>query len=251
MFESTLEAQALDDGPRKLGTLSAAALAHVAIGLAILAGTAIIVPPVRTPEVPPIVLTIAPRIPLDELAPRPVRPPAPKKGADVEDPARSIVPRHHLPETLPLAPPDLPPVVTTENSFPDQDRTGEGTPGQPDGSSSGVPGGLGDGDAGAGGGRGTDPLYLTGDMVRPVVLVKVDPAYPEAARRAGLGGRVRLQAVIAEDGSVESVEVFASTNPLFDRAAVEAVRKWRYRPALMNGSPVRVYFSVIVSFLVR
>ena len=92
---------------------------------------------------------------------------------------------------------------------------------------------------------------MTGDMVRPVLLVKVDPSYPQVARRAGLGGRVTVRAVIAEDGSVESVELFASTNPLFNEAAVDAVRKWRYRPALMNGRPVRVYFSVVVDFLVR
>jgi len=88
-------------------------------------------------------------------------------------------------------------------------------------------------------------------MLRPVLLVKVEPSYPQAARRAGLGGRVTLRAVIAEDGNVESVEVVASTNPLFDEAAVDAVRKWRYRPALMNGRAVRVYFSVVVNFLVR
>ena len=75
--------------------------------------------------------------------------------------------------------------------------------------------------------------------------------YPRVARQAGLGGRVTVRAVIAPDGSVESVEVFSSTNPLFNDAAVEAVRRWRYRPALMNGRPVRVYFSVVVNFLVR
>jgi protein TonB len=60
-----------------------------------------------------------------------------------------------------------------------------------------------------------------------------------------------VRAVIAPDGSVESVEVVSSTNPMFNDAAVDAVRRWRYRPALMNGRPVRVYFSVVVDFLVR
>jgi len=94
-------------------------------------------------------------------------------------------------------------------------------------------------------------LEVTGDMARPVLLVKVEPSYPQAARRAGLGGRVTVRAVIAEDGSVESVEVFTSTNPLFNEAAVDAVRRWRYRPALMGGRPVRVSLSVVVDFLVR
>jgi TonB family protein len=57
--------------------------------------------------------------------------------------------------------------------------------------------------------------------------------------------------VIGLDGGVESAEVLASTNPLFDRAAADAVRKWRYRAATMNGAPVRVYFTVVVDFVVR
>ena len=88
-------------------------------------------------------------------------------------------------------------------------------------------------------------------MVRPVLLVKVEPVYPEVARRAGLSGKVTVSAVIGLEGGVESAEVLASTNPLFDRAALDAVRKWRYRPATMSGRPVRVYFTVVVDFLVR
>jgi protein TonB len=88
-------------------------------------------------------------------------------------------------------------------------------------------------------------------MVRPVLLVKVEPSYPQVARRAGLRGRVTLRAVIAESGNVESVEVIATTNPLFTDAAADAVRQWRYRPASMGGRPVRVYLSVVVDFLVH
>jgi protein TonB len=57
--------------------------------------------------------------------------------------------------------------------------------------------------------------------------------------------------VIGEDGGVESAEVVASKNPMFDQTALDAVRRWRYRPALMNGKPVRVYFVVVVDFIVR
>jgi protein TonB len=128
---------------------------------------------------------------------------------------------------------------------------GDGTRGDPDGSRDGVLGSVGDGGGGPGADHAVDPVEITGDMVRPVILVKVEPSYPQVARRAGLRGRVTLRAVVAEDGSVESVEVLASTSPLFSDAAVDAVRKWRYRPASMGGRPVRVYFSVVVDFLVR
>ena len=74
------------------------------------------------------------------------------------------------------------------------------------------------------------------------------PPAEEAAFKAELAA---LPKVPVSDADLSTVEVFSSTNPLFNDAAVEAVRRWRYRPALMNGRPVRVYFSVVVDFLVR
>jgi protein TonB len=251
MFESTLEAQGLNVGERRLGTLSAAALAHVGIGLAIVAVTALIVPPVHPPDPPPGPFAIVSMIPLGDLTPHPA--PAPKKGTDTAKPGRTLAPPRVIPDVPPEATPDTLPTPESNPVPEGPDLPGEGTPGDPNGSRFGIPGGTGDGDgeAGPGDGPGVDPLELTGDMVRPVLLEKVSPAYPRVARQAGLGGRVTVRAVIAPDGSVESVEVFSSTNPLFNDAAVEAVRRWRYRPALMNGKPVRVYFSVVVDFLVR
>jgi len=251
MFESTLEAQGLNVGERRLGTLSAAALAHVGIGLAIVAVTALIVPPVHPPDPPPGPFAIVSMIPLGDVAPKPAA--APKRGTDTPKPGRALPPPPVAPEVPPETTPDALPAPESDAAPEGPDLPGDGTKGDPNGSRFGIPGSTGDGDgeAGPGDGPGVDPLELTGDMVRPVLLEKVAPSYPRVARQAGLGGRVTVRAVIAPDGSVESVEVFLSTNPLFNDAAVEAVRKWRYRPALMNGRPVRVYFSVVVDFLVR
>ena len=251
MFESTLEAQGLHDGDRRVGTLSAAALAHLGIGLAIVAVTAIIVPPVHPPDPPPGPFAIVSMIPLGDVAPKPA--PAPKKGTDAAKPGRSLAPPRVIRDVPPEATPATLPAPESDVAPEGPDLPGEGTPGDPNGTRFGIPGSTGDGagEAGPGDGPGVDPLELTGDMVRPVLLEKVSPSYPRVARQAGLGGRVTVRAVIAPDGSVESVEVFASTNPLFNDAAVEAVRRWRYRPALMNGRPVRVFFSVVVDFLVR
>jgi len=253
MFESTLEAQGLHEGERRIGTLSVAILAHVGIGLAIVAVTAVIVPNVVTPEPTYNFFTIASVIPPGEAAPKPA--PAPKKGTDAPKPGSSVAPPRVVPDVAPAATPDALPAPESDPVPEGPELPGEGTQGDPNGSRSGMIGGTGDGDGdggmGPGDGPGVDPLELTGDMVRPVLLEKVSPSYPRVARQAGLGGRVTVRAVIAPDGSVESVEVFSSTNPLFNDAAVDAVRKWRYRPALMNGRPVRVFFSVVVDFLVR
>jgi len=253
MFESTLEAQGLNDGERRLGSMSVAVMAHVGVVAAIVAVTAIIVPPIILPEPPPTFVPIVQGPRLDDISPHPAEPP-PIKGNKAPKPEHSLA----TPPVEPQQPPtDTPRTLPTpEPTPPGSEFAGlglDGPPGDPNGSPDGVPDGLGKGDGGHGGGEGDggDPVFITGDMVKPVLLVKVEPAYPEVARRAGMGGRVTVSAVIGLEGGVETADVLASTNPLFDRAALDAVRKWRYRPATMNGKPVRVYFTVVVDFVVR
>ena len=59
-----------------------------------------------------------------------------------------------------------------------------------------------------------------------------------------------LQAIITSDGSVGQIEVLRTNRPNmgFEDAAILAVTEWRYKPALQNGRPVEVYFTVFVDF---
>jgi protein TonB len=67
----------------------------------------------------------------------------------------------------------------------------------------------------------------------------VSPEYPMEARQRGLSGNVELTFTVRADGTVSDVRVEDSTPPLvFDDAAIEAVRKWRYRPYERDGRPV-------------
>jgi protein TonB len=87
-----------------------------------------------------------------------------------------------------------------------------------------------------------------GGLIRPPMrLSATAPAYPELARSARVEGVVILEAVIAEDGSVREVRPLRSI-PLLDQAAVDAVRRWRYTPTLLNGQPVAVVMTVTVDF---
>jgi protein TonB len=71
--------------------------------------------------------------------------------------------------------------------------------------------------------------------------------YPPLAVSAGIQGVVILEATVGQDGRVEEVSVLRSVG-LLDRAAMEAVRQWRYEPLLLNGLPVRFILTVTVSF---
>ncbi|PYT09492.1 MAG: hypothetical protein DMF49_01990 [Acidobacteria bacterium] len=80
--------------------------------------------------------------------------------------------------------------------------------------------------------------------------MKVEPEYPEMARKARVEGKVIIEAVIDTDGNVVDVKVLRSI-PLLDKAAIEAVKRWKYRPAMQHGRPVKVYFTVVVEFNLR
>jgi len=79
------------------------------------------------------------------------------------------------------------------------------------------------------------------------LVTKVPPVYPVEALKQHVSGTVRLHAVIDVDGSIQSLEVI-SGNPLLTQAALDAVRKWRYRRALRNGEPVEVDTAIEVDF---
>jgi protein TonB len=80
-----------------------------------------------------------------------------------------------------------------------------------------------------------------------LLVRKIEPEYPAIARQARIQGQVVLEAVIAKDGTVQNLHV-VSGHPLLVDAALAAVRRWRYRPYLLNGVPVEVETTVTVTF---
>lgn len=92
----------------------------------------------------------------------------------------------------------------------------------------------------------------TPGLVPPRIIpsTRALPQYPAAARRAGLLGTVILMIVVEADGSVGQIEVLRSPDQRwgFDLSAIDAVKQWRYEPALMNGSAVAAYVTVMVEF---
>lgn len=83
----------------------------------------------------------------------------------------------------------------------------------------------------------------------PVPISRTPPVYPREAIRRGIGGTVRVQVTVASNGNVERMEVAqTSGNRFLDRAAMEAVRRWRFTPALRNGQPVSATVVIPVDF---
>src|SRR5262249_6750777 len=86
-----------------------------------------------------------------------------------------------------------------------------------------------------------------GDLQAPALLYRAEPVYPDLAVRSRVEGVVILEATVDREGRIEEVRVLRSL-PLLDRAALDAVRQWRYSPLLLNGKPERFVLTVVVSF---
>jgi TonB family protein len=76
---------------------------------------------------------------------------------------------------------------------------------------------------------------------------RVEPVYPHLAVIAGIQGQVKLHAIIARNGSIQSLNAI-SGHPLLVRAALDAVGQWRYRPYYLNGEAVEVETFITVNF---
>jgi TonB family protein len=82
----------------------------------------------------------------------------------------------------------------------------------------------------------------------PMPITTPPPAYPELARKVQLQGTVWVKAYIAKDGTVREALVQKSDAEIFNQPTLEAVRRWTFRPALMNNHPVGVWIGIPFRF---
>ncbi|ABZ78156.1 TonB family protein [Shewanella halifaxensis HAW-EB4] len=85
----------------------------------------------------------------------------------------------------------------------------------------------------------------------PELLRFIQPKMPVAGRKFKGGGRVLLRLIVEADGVVSQAQVLeAKPKQVFDQSAVEAARRWRFKPAVLSGEAVRVFVDVPINFKV-
>ncbi|WP_434385727.1 energy transducer TonB [Melittangium boletus] len=236
-----------------------------AVGVAVLvhvgllgAGLALASPAVREPEPPK-----EPELVFFQFAPPP--PPAAsvtRAARPVQRQARSV-PRPVIRPTVPALVvekrPEPPPVEPVPEAPVEEDVPEPGADAVADAAAvasalDGVLGGvLGGREGGLVGATGGSAVDLKQVARAPRVLEQVRPHYPRRARSEGIEGRVLVRLIIGVDGRVEpdSPRVVESVVAL-DAAALEAVRQWRFTPALGHqGRPVRVIVEIPVQFTLK
>jgi protein TonB len=88
---------------------------------------------------------------------------------------------------------------------------------------------------------------VSSGVTQGLLMQSVKPIYPLQAQQAHVQGTVVLNAVIGKDGSVESVKV-VSGHPMLTQAAMEAVKRWRYKPYYLNGEAVEAETEIKIKF---
>lgn len=82
----------------------------------------------------------------------------------------------------------------------------------------------------------------------PILAQRVNPVYPEALRKSKTAGTARVRLVVTKNGDVESPELVTASDPAFGEAAVAAVAKWKFDPALKGGKFANARLEVPIEF---
>jgi periplasmic protein TonB len=90
-------------------------------------------------------------------------------------------------------------------------------------------------------------VRISSGVAAGLLMVKSNPAYPEKARKDRIQGAVVLHAIIDKKGDVASLDV-VSGDPVLAKAAIKAVKKWKYLSYLINGQPVEIETIIQVNF---
>ena len=94
----------------------------------------------------------------------------------------------------------------------------------------------------------TGPIRVGGDVKPPKKLHAPNPQYTEIARKARIQGVVIIEAIINKTGTVTNVKILKGLPMGLDQAAADAVKRWRFEAATLNGKPVAVIYNLTVNF---
>ncbi len=93
------------------------------------------------------------------------------------------------------------------------------------------------------------PLGSAQTKEPPVPVRTVPPDYPNELRREGVSGIVTVKCTIDEQGNVQDPEVEKSSNGAFEKPALSALKKWKFKPAKQDGNPVSTKVSIPIKFV--
>ena len=167
-----------------------------------------------------------------------------------EHPKLTAEPAIVMPKDLQLPPDHMPNLGDPRTSVAGPASNGSGElAGMGTGSSGGIGPGRGNGyGLGEGGGYGGSVYQVGGGVAAPKVIYAVDPEFSDEARRAKFQGICVVALIVDAQGNPQRVHAVGHLGMGLDEKAVEAVRQYRFRPAMYQGHPVSVQILIDVDF---
>ena len=167
-----------------------------------------------------------------------------------QDPKLPVEPTVVVPPQIKLAMNNMPNLGDPMSAIPGPPSNGTGSGG---GIGSGSGGGVGSGEGpgvgpGRGGGVGGGVFRVGGGVSAPKAMYAPDPEYSEEARKAKYQGTCVLLLVVGSDGRPRDIRIARSLGLGLDEKAIEAVKQWKFEPAMKDGRPVAVQINVEVDF---
>ncbi|MCB0279257.1 MAG: energy transducer TonB [Calditrichaeota bacterium] len=92
------------------------------------------------------------------------------------------------------------------------------------------------------------PFYAVSK--KPEIIKKVQPIYPDIARRAGVEANVVIQLIVSKTGLPTEISVLRG-HPMLNEAAIEAVKQYRFSPGMQRDKPIPVKWAIPISFKLR
>ncbi len=173
-----------------------------------------------------------------KFAPTQLNPP---KAPPLEQPKINVPVTVNVQTDLKMAKSDIPQIGVANSPLVGMSMgNGKGT-----GLGSGNGNGIG---PGSGGNTGGGLERIGGSVSAPVVLYQPEPEFSEEARKAKVAGNVLVYLQVDENGRPQHVRVLRGIGLGLDEKAVEAVRQYKFKPAMKNGRPVPVEMNVEVNF---
>jgi protein TonB len=205
---------------------------------ALILGVMILIPLIYTEALPKTLLTTF------LVAPPPPPPPPPPAAAPVKVIRPKIIPTQTMtaprviPKNVAIVKDEAPDLAGVDGGFGVAGGTGAG----------GVLGGI-LGSSGPAPPKIAAParIKVGGNVQQGKMLRQTAPVYPAIAKTAHVSGTIILHAIIAKDGSIQELQ-YVSGPPLLMKAAMDAVRDWRYTPTQLNGEPVEIDTTISVVF---
>lgn len=93
------------------------------------------------------------------------------------------------------------------------------------------------------------PLFAQSKSDAPVAVRTVAPEYPQELRDQHIAGVVTVKFTVDVEGNVVDPEVEKSSNNGFDKAALDAVKKWKFKPAQQDGKPIAKKVAIPIRFV--